>query len=187
SWTRHHARAPPAPAGAPVEQGCARGVRLGQGLQLVNVLRDLPRDLAAGRCYLPRTELAAAGLAPADLREPVRSWPRVRPIVGRWIERALGHFAAGREYVLALPPGERRLRLCTWWPLALGLQTLAMLRRSPNLLEPGRVEKVRRGAVYRLLLSSFLRGASDAYVQSAFDRWSAAAAHAEPIVELPAP
>jgi len=27
----------------------ARGVRLGKALQLVNVLRDAPRDLAAGR------------------------------------------------------------------------------------------------------------------------------------------
>ena len=32
----------------------ARGARFGQGLQLINVLRDLPRDLRIGRCYLPR-------------------------------------------------------------------------------------------------------------------------------------
>ncbi len=46
------------------------GVRFGKGLQLVNILRDLPVDLRNGRCYLPGGRLAAAGLSPADLLEP---------------------------------------------------------------------------------------------------------------------
>ncbi|NBW87575.1 MAG: hypothetical protein EBR23_12335, partial [Planctomycetia bacterium] len=37
------------------------GVRFGQGLQLVNILRDLPRDLRQGRCYLPLDRLRAIG------------------------------------------------------------------------------------------------------------------------------
>ena len=45
-------------------------VRFGKGLQLVNILRDLPRDLQQGRCYIPAQRLAKAGLHPA-LR-----WPR---------------------------------------------------------------------------------------------------------------
>jgi len=40
----------------------ALGVRLGKGLQLTNVLRDLPRDVRLGRCYLPRQDLARLGL-----------------------------------------------------------------------------------------------------------------------------
>src|SRR6267142_1775856 len=48
----------------------ARGVRFGKALQMTNVLRDIPRDLAHGRCYLPAAELAACGLAPADLLDP---------------------------------------------------------------------------------------------------------------------
>ena len=43
----------------------ARGVRFGKALQMTNVLRDVPADLASGRCYLPAAELAALGLAPA--------------------------------------------------------------------------------------------------------------------------
>ena len=35
----------------------------GKALQLTNVLRDIPRDLRIGRCYLPRMQLAAMGLA----------------------------------------------------------------------------------------------------------------------------
>ncbi len=40
------------------------GIRFGKGLQYVNILRDLPRDLRKGRCYLPSQTLAAAGLIP---------------------------------------------------------------------------------------------------------------------------
>jgi farnesyl-diphosphate farnesyltransferase len=35
----------------------AKGVQFGKGLQLVNILRDLPRDLRQGRCYLPGDRL----------------------------------------------------------------------------------------------------------------------------------
>src|SRR6266576_3342331 len=56
----------------------ANGVRFGKGLQLVNILRDLPADLRQGRCYLPNGPLAAAGLNPADLLEP-RNEPKFRP------------------------------------------------------------------------------------------------------------
>jgi len=35
------------------EQFIGDGIRFGKGLQLVNILRDLPADLKAGRCYLP--------------------------------------------------------------------------------------------------------------------------------------
>ena len=45
------------------------GVRYGKGLQLINILRDLPRDLRAGRCYLPITRLRSVGLRPEDVLE----------------------------------------------------------------------------------------------------------------------
>ncbi len=48
------------------------GKRFGQGLQLINILRDLPEDLAAGRSYLPTDELVAAGLTVDDLDEIAR-------------------------------------------------------------------------------------------------------------------
>ena len=42
-------------------------IRFGKGLQLVNILRDLPADLHKGRCYLPSLELDQAGLMPTVL------------------------------------------------------------------------------------------------------------------------
>src|SRR2546426_9138879 len=46
------------------------GIRFGKGLQLVNILRDLPLDLRQGRCYLPNDRLWAIGLTPSDLLHP---------------------------------------------------------------------------------------------------------------------
>jgi len=40
----------------------------GTAFQLTNILRDLREDAAAGRTYLPRQELADAGVTPDDLR-----------------------------------------------------------------------------------------------------------------------
>lgn len=131
----------------------AQGARFGQGLQLVNVLRDLPRDLRLGRCYLPGAELGRLGLAPEDLLDP-GVMPRARPLVDALIQDALTCLDAGRAYTLAVPRREARLRLACLWPLLIGLGTLARLRRAENLLDPAVTVKVPRAEVRRVLARS---------------------------------
>src|SRR5262249_1768234 len=70
------------------------GVRFGKALQLTNVLRDVPRDLRHGRCYLPRQSLAPLGLAPSDLLDPA-AVARARPLLAQYLELALQHYEAG--------------------------------------------------------------------------------------------
>src|SRR5882672_3208210 len=53
------------------KQFIADGIRFGKGLQLVNILRDLPADLKNGRCYLPTEKLTATGLTASSLLDPV--------------------------------------------------------------------------------------------------------------------
>ena len=73
----------------------AQGARFGQGLQLVNVLRDLPRDLRLGRCYLPRVGArGGSGSRPRTCSTP-RSLPRVRPLVDALIDEALARLDDG--------------------------------------------------------------------------------------------
>jgi farnesyl-diphosphate farnesyltransferase len=142
--------------GAPLDEGwlVERGMRLGKGLQLVNVLRDVPRDLRQGRCYLPADGLAAAGLAPGDLLDP-RVMPRLRGGYDRWLERAAGYLADGWAYTNALPRGQVRLRLACAWPILLGVNTVARLRAA-NVLDPERRVKVPRARVRSLLARSVL-------------------------------
>lgn len=121
------------------------GRHFGQGLQLVNILRDLPADLRAGRCYLPADELRTAGVSSADLLE----FPeKARPVVEHWIARAEQHLADAQTYIQALRSG--RLRLACLLPWAIGVRTLALLRRNPPLETAIRV-KVSRAEVRAIL------------------------------------
>jgi farnesyl-diphosphate farnesyltransferase len=138
----------------------ARGVRFGQGLQLTNVLRDLPRDLRIGRCYLPRAELTPLGLAPADLLDP-GAIGRLRPLLTALVKDALASLEEGLRYTLAVPRREARLRLASTWPLLIGLSTLACLTRTDNLLDPAVTVKIGRRTVRRhLAVSTLLVGSN---------------------------
>jgi farnesyl-diphosphate farnesyltransferase len=143
------------------------GVSFGKALQLTNVLRDVPGDLAHGRCYLPARELAALGLGPRDLLEPAGA-ARALPLYRRLVGLALEHYNVAWDYTLAIPRLEWRMRLACAWPLMIGLGTLAELAAHPNPLSVKTPIKISRGAVRTVL------------AQSAVTIWSnrALAAHA---------
>jgi farnesyl-diphosphate farnesyltransferase len=148
-WTRiclHHLSGRPALS---AEELIARGIRFGKGLQLVNILRDLPRDLRNGRCYLPAEELRSIALAPSDLLDFTNE-KKLRPVYDRWLHLAHEHLQSGWSYVLALPRGWVRVRLACAWPILIGMQTLAQLRRG-NVLDPAQRIKISRREVKRIM------------------------------------
>ena len=125
-----------------IEEMCALGTNFGKGLQLVNILRDLPADLKAGRCYLPADELSELGLSPDSLRNSPR---QVRPLLSRWLLTARRHLEDGGRYIESLK--NVRIRFACILPWYLGMRTLALLaRESP--LETDRRIKIRRSEVY---------------------------------------
>ena len=130
------------------------GVRFGKGLQLVNILRDLPRDLRQGRCYIPNDRLAAQKLTPADLLEP-KNESQFRPLYDQYLARAEDHLAAGWAYTNALPRGQARIRLACAWPILIGINTLKRLR-GENMLDPDHQIKVSRVEVRALVVRSIL-------------------------------
>jgi farnesyl-diphosphate farnesyltransferase len=130
------------------------GVRFGKGLQLVNILRDLATDLQHGRCYLPADRLAAIGLKPQGLLQPVVE-PRLRPLYDQYLDRAEGHLLAGWAYTNALPRRSVRVRLACAWPILIGRETLKRLRAG-NPLDPERRIKVSRAEVRQLVVRSVL-------------------------------
>ncbi len=142
------------------------GVRFGKALQMTNVLRDIPRDLRNGRCYLPEDQLAAVGLTPADLLDPAAA-PNARPVLTHNLRLTLDHYQCAGEYLLALPRRCFRLRLAVAWPLLMGLATLVRLARNPQWLAPDRPSRVSRRWVYRMMVASTLCGWSN----TALRRW----------------
>lgn len=127
----------------------AGGIRFGKGLQLVNILRDIPADLRIGRCYLPAERLAAAGLQASDLLRPEME-PRFRPLYDRYLKLASGHLSAGWDYTNHLPRASIRVRLACAWPILIGMRTLSRLRNE-NVLDPNRRVKISRAEVRSLV------------------------------------
>jgi farnesyl-diphosphate farnesyltransferase len=143
------------------------GVRFGKGLQLVNILRDLPRDLISGRSYLPAERLARVGLRANDLRS-ADTEPQLRPVYNELLDAAEAHLRAGWDYTNALPRSAVRVRLACAWPILIGIRTLAQLR-SGNRLDATRRIKVSRIDVRRVITSSVLRYPFAANWRALFD------------------
>lgn len=129
------------------------GVRFGKALQLTNVLRDVPKDLRIGRCYLPGTELARMGLSARDLLDPDRG-KEARPVLVDWIKTAMEHYQGAEDYLSAIPRRSPRLRLAVLWPILIGLATLAQLARNEAWLDPDHPSRVSRRWVYQTMLLS---------------------------------
>jgi farnesyl-diphosphate farnesyltransferase len=127
-----------------------RGLRFGQALQMTNVLRDLPRDLRNGRCYLPRRDLLAFGLRPEELLDQ-RALERVRPLLRSLLQLTLASYEEAFAYLAAIPVREPRLRLACAWPLFIGLATIDRVQRAPNLLDARVTIKISRPEVKRIL------------------------------------
>lgn len=109
------------------------GVRFGMGLQLVNILRDLPEDLANGRCYLPVDD-------PSDpaLLDSAR---------GEWLKHAAIWLESGRRYASRLKL--RRLRAASVLPALIGEDTLALIAGAEAI--PSTKVKVPRSSVRRAI------------------------------------
>ena len=138
----------------------ALGMRFGSALQLTNILRDAPKDLRIGRCYLSHSELNRIGLRPADLLD-ARNAARARPLLAWGIRTALTDFAAAERYILAIPRRCLRLRLAALWPVLIGLSTLALLARADNWLSPAAPIKMPRRSVYAIIAVSLICGRSN--------------------------
>ncbi|MGO9479308.1 MAG: phytoene/squalene synthase family protein [Limisphaerales bacterium] len=130
------------------------GFRFGKGLQLVNILRDLPADMKKGRCYLPADKLEQAGLIPEVLLSPANE-AKFRPLFHEYLDRAEAHLAAGWAYTNTLPFGQVRVRLACAWPILIGVKTIEKLRRA-GVLDLQKRVKVSRDEVRWILLRSTL-------------------------------
>ena len=104
----------------------------GRALQLINILRDLPKDLENGRCYLPGVD---AGDIEALMAESKR-----------WCARERSYLEEGKSYSESLI--HRRTRAATALPGLIGERTLDLLDTSDwSQLSQG--VKVSRGEIYR--------------------------------------
>ncbi len=144
-WTDMLALTVPQCLRAPVQTLREQGVQLGQGLQLVNILRDLGEDFRLGRCYLPE-----AALEKNSSGEPVQaSLLQAREY---WLGEARRLVDAGNAYTAGLRG--IRVRFTADLPRRLAEQTLTAIAENPD---PFQKVKVTRQVVRKSAAASLWR------------------------------
>jgi farnesyl-diphosphate farnesyltransferase len=165
-WTAMMCAHKPSLAHWDVAHMSAIGIRFGKGLQLTNIVKDLPRDLRRGRCYVPLDLLKEAGLAAADLLQK-ENVTRFRSVLSRLLKIAVDHLDQGWAYTMSIPRWETRLRLSCMWPILLAGETLKRVAISPDILDPAVNIKVPRSRVYQVMALTTVTGACG-YVGTAY-------------------
>ena len=135
-WTKVCCLEWPGYARLPEPELLVLGKDFGKGLQLINILRDYPADLQAGRSYLPIS----------NLEQVAANVTLARPEWERWRRRALSYLEAAWKYLTAVRPP--RVRFACAVPLFIGIRTLLLLGEQPEI-RPG--IKVSRRVVQRLM------------------------------------
>ena len=113
------------------------GVEFGKGLQLINILRDFPTDIAQGRSYLPVD----------DPRLVKQNLELARPLFLEWHGRAWHYLLSAWAYVCAVRP--IRVRFACALPVLIGARTLRKLD-GPRVIGA----KISRLEVYWLMILS---------------------------------
>lgn len=116
-----------------------KGVAFGRGLQLVNILRDLPKDMHHGRSYLP-------GVTKGNEAHMLRE-------AKRWRAKARKLVAHGFDYGRSLR--QKRARVAVVLPALLAEETLDLLD-STDLEEWQNGVKVSRSTVRKCVVRAFL-------------------------------
>ncbi len=149
-WTKLGFRHFPAFATRSPDEMTELGVAYGEGLQLINVLRDRDADAAAGRGYLPAEELAVS---------------TVENVFASWLETAEEKITAGIDYASGLT--NWRVRFATALPALIGARTIAHLRAA----DPGEGKvKVPRREVRRILAAGLAATASPLALRALYQR-----------------
>lgn len=123
----------------------ALSVPFGQGLQMVNILKDIWEDHRRGACWLPRDVFQAAGF---ELRSLSAEQPAPGFVEGlsELVAIAHRHLADALRFVLILPPHETGIRRFCLWPLGMAVLTLQRVHATPAF-RSGQDVKISRRSV----------------------------------------
>lgn len=144
----------------------ALSVPFGQGLQMINVLKDIWEDHRRGACWLPRDVFRAAGIE-LDALPAGRTDPAFAAGLLELVGVARQHLEAALRYTLMIPSRETGIRRFCLWPLGLALLTLRRIRRNPGF-SSGREVKISRRSVWAVVVITSLFARSNVVLRLLF-------------------
>ena len=130
-------------------------VSFGQGLQMINILKDIWEDRSRGVCWLPRDVFRTAGVELRSL-SPGMADPGFAEGLLELVAMTSDHLANGLRFIENLPTQEAGIRRSCVWPLAIAVLTLRRICRKPTFRSGREVTVSRRGVWAAVLLTSVL-------------------------------
>jgi farnesyl-diphosphate farnesyltransferase len=126
---------------------------IGRALQITNILRDMPNDIAMGRCYLPLTDLTNANLMPQDLLDK-KFYKKLKPVILKWINWGVENIKYAQKFFNKIPKINFGARASVAWPVLWSLDTLYLIANTNNLLDKTQRVKIPKQTVYLTILAS---------------------------------
>ena len=153
---------------------------VGKGLQLVNIIRDMPYDWKCNRSYMPNELLKKYDLTRQSIFD-TQNLQRSKKMLDELIQIALAYLDAGLNYIVAIPKAERNIRLSCLLPLFWALQTLSAIKKNINRFFTKEKIKISRTIIRKELCLAYVTVFSNRLIQRRFFKFRDEIAHTYPL------
>ncbi len=133
----------------------ALSVSFGQGLQMINILKDMWEDQRRGACWLPRDVFGASGCELSSL-SPGQAAPGFVEGLHRIVAITHYHLCNALRYTTMIPGRETGIRRSCLWPLGIAVLTLRRIHRMPSFSSGQEVKISRRNVWAVAIITSAL-------------------------------
>ena len=133
----------------------ALSVSFGQGLQMINILKDIWEDRRRGACWLPRDVFRATGFELRSLSSGKADPGFVEGLL-ELVASTHHHLANGLRFIMIIPAHQTGIRRSCLWPLAIAVLTLRRIHRKPTFRSGREVKVSRRQVWVAVILTSAL-------------------------------
>jgi farnesyl-diphosphate farnesyltransferase len=152
----------------------------GKGLQMVNIIRDMPEDWKNNRSYIPNDLLKEYNVTRQSIfnRNNIQ---RSKKMLEALIDMALSYLDSGRQYIVAIPKAERHMRLSCMLPLFWALQTLRAVKKNINRFFTKEKIKISRTIIRKELCLAYITVFSNRLIERRFSKFRDEIAHSYPL------
>lgn len=139
-----------------------------EGLQLVNILKDVTDDRARGWSFVPRTACADRGLGVPELVDPGQR-KNAHAAVAPLFDIARSKLEGALRYALTIPKDQAGIRLFCLLPLWMAARTLVVARGNDAMFVAGAPVKISREEVEAIVAECVKHATDDDFLRA---RWS---------------
>jgi farnesyl-diphosphate farnesyltransferase len=152
----------------------------GKGLQMVNIIRDMPNDWKGNRSYMPNELLKKYDLTRQTIFDR-QNIQRSKKMIEELIEMALSYLDASLQYIVAIPKAERNMRLSCMLPVFWALQTLRSIKKNINTFLEKEKIKISRTIIREELCLAYVTVFSNRLIQRRFFKFRNEIARTSPL------